>query len=58
MIPPILGISLPDYITENRPVVNKLTLLQANNDSFREPVRRQRNTTGTEAGESSHTEME
>ena len=58
MIPPILGISLPDHITENRPVVNKLTLLQANNDSFRDPVHCQRNTNGTEAGESSHAEME
>lgn len=35
MIPEILGINLPEYITANMPVVNKLTMLKANNESFR-----------------------
>ena len=35
MIPEILGINLPDYITADMPAVNKLTMLKANNESFR-----------------------
>jgi len=58
MIPPILGISLPDYITENRPVVNKLTLLQANYDSFRDPISHQSTKNGTTTSDESHVEME
>lgn len=58
MIPAILGITLPSYITEDRPLVNKLTLLQANNESFRETASRQRGKNGTATGRVGCTEME
>ena len=58
MIPAILGISLPEYITENRPVVNKLTLLQANNESFREHVSCNRSKNGNDTGAFVSVEME
>ena len=35
MIPEILGINLPDYVTADMPAVNKLAMLKANNESFR-----------------------
>ena len=54
MIPSILGISLPEYLTEDRPIVNKLTLLQANNESFRDPAPRQNSANGAETSEKSH----